>query len=67
MAEQQSAQDKLFDAIQEADLERMKLCLENGAEINSELLKRRGPEYFTLVLTKNDSNLAAALSYCTMT
>ena len=52
MAEQQSAQDKLFDAIQEADLERMKLCLENGAEINSELLKRRGPEYFTLVLTK---------------
>ena len=35
MAEQQSAQDKLFDAIQEADLERMKLCLENGAEINS--------------------------------
>ena len=64
MAEQQSAQDKLFDAIQEADLERMKLCLENGAEINSELLKRRGPEYFTLVLTKNDSNLVAALSYC---
>ena len=35
MAEQQSAQDKLFDAIQEEDLERMKLCLENGAEINS--------------------------------
>ena len=35
MAEQQSAQDKLFDAIQEADLERMKLCLENGAQINS--------------------------------
>ena len=28
------------------------------------LLKRRGPEYFTLVLTKNDSNLVAALSYC---
>ena len=30
----------------------------------SELLKRRGQEYFTLVLTKNDSNLVAALSYC---
>ena len=29
-----------------------------------ELLKRRGQEYFTLVLTKNYSNLAAALSYC---
>ena len=29
-----------------------------------ELLKRRGQEYFTLVLTKNYSNLVAALSYC---
>ena len=29
-----------------------------------ELLKRREQEYFTLVLTKNDSNLVAALSYC---
>ena len=29
-----------------------------------ELLKRRGLECFTLVLTKNDSNLVAALSYC---
>ena len=35
MAEHQSAQDQLFDAIQEADLERVKLCLENGAQINS--------------------------------
>ena len=30
----------------------------------TELLKRRGQEYFTLVLTKNYSNLVAALSYC---
>ena len=29
------AQDGLFDAIREADLERVKLCLENGAQINS--------------------------------
>ena len=41
MAEQQSAQDKLFDAIQEADLERMKLCLENGAEINSKRMWKK--------------------------
>ena len=27
---------------------------------NKELLKRREQEYFTLVLTKNDSNLVAA-------
>ena len=31
---------------------------------NKELLKRREQEYFTLVLTKNYSNLVAALSYC---
>ena len=30
----------------------------------SELLKRRGQEYYTLILTKNYSNLVAALSYC---
>ena len=29
-----SAQDRLFDAITEGDLERVKSCLENGAEIN---------------------------------
>ena len=29
-----------------------------------EILKRRGQEYFTLVLTKNYSNLVPALSYC---
>ena len=33
-------------------------------EKNMEVLKRRGQEYFTLVLTKNYSNLVAALSYC---
>ena len=36
------AQDGLFDAICEADLERVKLCLENGAQINLNLkLKNR--------------------------
>ena len=33
-------------------------------EKHAEQLKRRGQEYFTLVLTKNYSNLVAALSYC---
>ena len=33
-------------------------------EKHAELLKRRGQEYFALVLTKNYSNLVAALSYC---
>ena len=36
------AQDGLFDAICEADLDRVKLCLENGAQINLNLkLKNR--------------------------
>ena len=37
------AQDGLFDAICEADLERVKLCLENGAQINLNLKNRRTP------------------------
>ena len=36
----------------------------NNIKGEKELLKRRGQEYFTLVLTKNYSNLVAALSYC---
>ena len=35
MAECRNVQDRLFDAIREADLERVKLCLESGAQINS--------------------------------
>ena len=37
------ARDGLFDAICEADLERVKLCLENGAQINLNLKNRRTP------------------------
>ena len=35
MAECRNVQDRLFDAIRKADLERVKLCLESGAQINS--------------------------------
>ena len=42
----------------------MKKSRNNIKGENAKLLKRRGQEYFTLVLTKNYSNLVAALSYC---
>ena len=35
MAKRRNVQDSLYDAIREADLERVKLCLESGAQINS--------------------------------